>query len=253
MTKDALPAAWILAGGLGTRLSAAVPDRPKALALVDGRPFLDILLDELAAAGFGRCLLLLGSRHQAILEFVRQRRDRGQRPGGDITIDTSVEPEPLGTGGALRHARAHAGDGEPFFVLNGDTTVQLRPEALLARHRDTGALVTIAAVEHADTRRFGRLDVTPDGFVRGFREKSSDASPGLINAGVYLVEPAVLSWIAEDRPVSLEQEVFPRLVAEGHRLAVVTQPGELHDIGTPDGLASFVAFTRRTAAAKNQD
>lgn len=241
MSAPALPAAWILAGGLGTRLAAAVPDRPKALAPVGGRPFLDVLLDRLLGAGFERALLLLGVRHQAILEFLDERRAR--RGGGrDLEIEVAIEPAPLGTGGALRNARAHA--GAAFFVLNGDTHVELDARAMLERHQQSGALMTMAAVEQADCRRFGRIDVTADGFLGGFREKSDSAGAGWINAGVYLMGPEVLSFIADDRPVSLESEVFPRLLAEGRRIAVAKQRGAFFDIGTPETLRALDALVR---------
>jgi NDP-sugar pyrophosphorylase family protein len=235
-----LPPAWILAGGLGTRLAEVLPDRPKALAPIGDRPFLAIMLDQLQAAGFERVLLLLGARHQLILDFLAGWSD--QTPHGPpLRIETSIEPGPLGTGGALKHAQSRA--REPFFVLNGDTYADFDAAALVRRHRDSGALVTLAAVEQADTGRFGRLDVTPDDLVQGFREKAVSSGPGLINAGVYVMQPEVLDLIPGDRPVSLEREIFPRL-AEGRRLAVSRQGGAFFDIGTPDDLRAFVDFSR---------
>lgn len=241
MSPMSLPVAWILAGGLGTRLAAAVPDRPKALAPVGGRPFLDVLLDRLVAAGFERALLLLGVRHQAILDFLAERRAR--RAGlPDLELEVAIEPRPLGTAGALRHAGAHA--GEAFFVLNGDTHVELDARAMVERHRESRALMTVAAVEQADCRRFGRIELTPDGLLLGFREKSDSAGPGWINAGVYLMNREVLSFIADDRPVSLETEVFPRLLADGRRIAVAKQSGPFFDIGTPESLRELDELAR---------
>jgi NDP-sugar pyrophosphorylase family protein len=249
-----LPPAWILAGGLATRLASVLPDRPKALAPIGDRPFLAIQLEQLYGLGFRRVLLLLGARHQAILDFLAQ-------PGGpaesraDLSIGTSIEPEPLGTGGALKHAQAHAHAHEPFFLLNGDTYLDFDAQAMMRRHRSSGAVVTLAAVEQVDTSRFGRLDVTPEGFVRGFREKAASSGPGLINAGVYVMQPELLSLIVADRPVSLERELFPSLLAAGRKLAVAPQAGSFFDIGTPDDLRLFIEFSRSapTRSATKED
>ncbi len=85
-----LPSVWILAGGLGTRLSSVLPDRPKALAPVGGRPFLDIVLDQIAALGLTDVVLLLGAKHEAILRFLDERR--ASRGEGALRVRTSVEP-----------------------------------------------------------------------------------------------------------------------------------------------------------------
>jgi D-glycero-alpha-D-manno-heptose 1-phosphate guanylyltransferase len=242
-----LPAAWILAGGLGTRLAGVLPELPKALAPVGGHPFLDLLLDRLVAAGFHRVVLLLGVRHQAILDFLGERTRR--RAGrGDLRIDTSVEARPLGTAGALGHARALAHGDDAFFVLNGDTYVDFEPRGMVARHRASQAAVTMAAVEQPDCHRFGRLEVTSDGFLRRFEEKAASAGAGWVNAGVYLMQPEVLSDIPDDQPTSLESDVFPRLLSGARRIAVARQAGAFFDIGTPASLRALEEFMARTPA-----
>jgi D-glycero-alpha-D-manno-heptose 1-phosphate guanylyltransferase len=243
MSSRRLPPAWILAGGLGTRLAGVLPDRPKALAQVGERAFLDILLDQLQGAGFERVRLLLGVRHQAVLDFLVERRLR--RWGlPELHIDSSIEARPLGTGGALRNARAHA--GEPFFVVNGDTYTDFDPCGMLDLHHHSQAILTLAAVHENDCRRFGSLEVTAAGFLRGFREKANSSGAGWINAGVYLMNPEVLSFIADERPVSLEGEVFPRLLSDGRLIGVAKQRGAFFDIGTPESLREFGDFMRRT-------
>jgi mannose-1-phosphate guanylyltransferase len=111
-------------------------------------------------------------------------------------------------------------------------------------HRETKAILTMAAVEQADTARFGALDVTSDGCVCGFREKAASAGAGLINAGVYLMQPELLNYIAEGSVVSLEQTVFPNLLSAGEKIAVAKQRGDFFDIGTPDSLQAFVEYCR---------
>jgi NDP-sugar pyrophosphorylase family protein len=243
-----LPPAWILAGGLGTRLAGVLPDLPKALAPVGGQPFLELLLDRLAAVGFDRVVLLLGVRHQAILDFLGERTRR--RAGrGDLRIDTSIEARPLGTAGALGNARAFAHGEGAFFVLNGDTYVDFDPRGMVARHRASGAAVTMAAIEQPDCRRFGRLDVTADGFLRRFEEKADSTGAGWVNAGVYLMQPEVLGDIPDDRPTSLESDVFPRLLSAGaRRIAVARQAGAFFDIGTPASLRALGELIARAPA-----
>ena len=239
-----LPPAFILAGGLGTRLASVLPDCPKALAPVGGRPFLDILFDQLLALGIDRVVLLLGSRSAAILQFVEERTER-RRGQPDVHVRTSIESSPLGTGGAVKLASRFA--DAPFFLLNGDTYLDFDAAELSAYHREKKALVTLAASAQQDTSRFGRLEVSADGFVVGFREKTASSEPGLINGGVYLMEQAILSLIPDGRAVSLEQETFPSILAQGGRIAALAQQGSFFDIGTPDSYKAFAAFVAQTS------
>jgi NDP-sugar pyrophosphorylase family protein len=229
--------ALVLAGGLGTRLANLLPDRPKVLAPIADRPFLDIMVEELALRGLRRYVLLLGNRHEQVVEYVQTRR--AQWPAG-IEFEFSVEASPLGTGGAVKLAERFC-DGR-FFLLNGDTYFDLDLPALVAAHERAGALLTVAAAAVDDADRYGRLEVSATGFVERFREKDVAVGPGLINAGVYLVEPALLGHIPAGRAVSLECEVFPALLAGGGKIAVSAQAGAFFDIGTPSSYGSFADF-----------
>jgi D-glycero-alpha-D-manno-heptose 1-phosphate guanylyltransferase len=240
MSTAGLPErALILAGGLGTRLASVVADRPKVLAPVAGRPFLDILVEELVARGLRRFVLLLGSRHEQVVEHVQGRR--GQWPA-EIEFEFSVEPAPLGTGGAVKFAERLC-DGR-FFLLNGDTYFDLDVTALVTAHERARAPLTVAAASVDDAGRYGRLEVSASGLLERFREKEVAAGPGLINAGIYLVEPALLGHIPGGRAVSLETEVFPALLATGGSIAVSPQQGTFYDIGTPASYQSFTEFCR---------
>jgi D-glycero-alpha-D-manno-heptose 1-phosphate guanylyltransferase len=229
----------VLAGGLGTRLTNLLPDQPKVLAPIAGRPFLDILVEELAFRGLCRLVLLLGSRAEQVVKHVESRR--GGWPAG-VELDLSVESAPLGTGGAVKHAEGFC--EKRFFLVNGDTYFALDVAALVRAHERRQALVTIAAATVDDAGRYGRLEVSADGAVERFREKDVAAGSGLVNAGIYLIEPALLGQIPAGRAISLESEVFPALLAAGQRLAVSAQSGAFFDIGTPSSYASFVAFCR---------
>lgn len=222
----------ILAGGKGTRLASVVADRPKVLAPVDGRPFLDHLLAMLERRGLRRLVFLLGHRHEDVTAALVARAP------GALSFEWVIEAEPLGTGGALRNAAAHC--TRDFFLVNGDTFVDFDAAALLAAHEASGAAVTLAAVSVPDAGRYGALDVDDAGVVRAFREKAQPSGPGLINGGVYVVAPRVLELVAPGRAVSLESEVMPALLSRGERLLAVPQPGAtFFDIGTPESLAAF--------------
>lgn len=230
----------ILAGGLGTRLRSLLPDWPKVLAPIAGRPFLDILIAQLVARGVRRIVLLLGDRADQVVEHVENPRASWPT---DLEVDFSVETEPLGTGGALKLAERFCKDR--FLLMNGDTYFDLDVAALFRTHGRARALLTVAAATVADAGRYGRLEISADGFVDRFREKEMPARPGIINAGVYLMEPAVLAHIPAGRAVSMEGEVFPALLAGGHKIAVSAQSGAFFDIGTPPSYQSFVEFCQQ--------
>jgi NDP-sugar pyrophosphorylase family protein len=222
-----VPVAVVLAGGLGSRLRAVVGDRPKALAPVAGRPFLEYLLRHLADAGVREAVLCTGFGADAVAEVMGD----GARFG--LRLRYSREDRPLGTGGALRQAAAMLGPG-PALVLNGDSLVSLPLAALCALHAGRAARATLLLARVPDCSRFGAVSIDPDGRMLRFEEKHR-AGPGLVNAGVYLVEQSVLQTIPGGREVSLEKEVFPGLIGGLYGLVVDT---ELVDIGTPESLAA---------------
>lgn len=231
LTPETVCAA-VLAGGLGTRLRPAVGDTPKVLAPVGGRPFLALLLDRLAAGGFRECVLLVG--HGAD----RVRAAFGDRHG-PVRLVYSAEPEPLGTGGAVRYALPHL-TGRPLLLLNGDSYCDADLPRLLAFHAVHGRRVTLCVTQVPDAGRFGRVAYDADGTVIRFEEKEASGRPGWINAGVYLFSPDVMADIPPGRPVSLEREVLPGLVAAGE---VRGFPGDRFiDIGVPESYRSAAAF-----------
>jgi len=219
--------AVILSGGLGQRLRPVLPDRPKPLAMVAGRPFLEWLVLALAAAGIRRIVLATGYQGGAIEAAM------GNGHPWQLELAYSREPEPLGTGGALRLAAARA-NGSPLLVLNGDSYCRFRLEPMLAMHRRYQAGATIWLQQATEADRYGTVELGEGGSVIRFAEK---AGPGtaLISCGVYLVERTVIDAIPQGRAVSLEREVFPALT--GSRLHGVVGAGPFVDIGTPQSLA----------------
>jgi NDP-sugar pyrophosphorylase family protein len=214
----------ILAGGLGTRLQGVVSDRPKSMALVGGRPFLELLILALKEQGLSRFVLATGHRGDQIEAHF------GHHDGAGASITCSQEPEPLGTGGALRLARRHL-KASRVLVLNGDSYCRLDTAALLRTHVEAGAAITLQLARVDDRGRYGTVLVDAGGVVTSFGEKSQKG-PGWVSAGVYLVQRAVLDALPPQVPMSIETDLIPRYVRRGlHALGI---PGPFIDIGTPD-------------------
>lgn len=215
--------AIVLAGGFGTRLRGVVPDLPKPLAPVGGRPFLSIVLSQLRDKGFDLVVLSVGYRQELIREAFGDRFD-------GLSVGYAVETRPLGTGGAIRLAARLCSEND-VFVLNGDSYVDLDFAAMLGRHREAGTALTVCAVEVADAARYGRLLVEGPR-IAGFAEKGS-AGPGLINAGVYLMRRDLLETLGLPEAFSFENEVLTARLAELRPLAYQSS-GRFIDIGVPE-------------------
>ena len=215
--------ALILCGGLGTRLQEAVPDRPKGLAEVAGRPFLDILVAELQRQGLRRFVLCAGHRAEQIAALYRGRQD--------AEFVLSAEPSPLGTGGAVRHALAHART-DPFLVLNGDSHCEVDYAALRAFHARAGADLTVVVAPDPERGDAGRVALAGDGRVLSFDEKTATAH-AYVNAGIYVMQRRAAERLPAGVAASLERELIPALVRE-ERCFGFPVPGPLTDIGTPE-------------------
>lgn len=221
--------AIVLVGGEGTRLRPLTSDVPKpAVTLVD-RPFLAYAIEWLAAHGVTEVVLACGFLPDVLREALR---DEEQRAGVRITY--VAEPEPLGTAGAIRFAADSLGDrlDDRFFALNGDVLADLDLSALLRAHEERGASATIGLHPVEDSSAYGLVSCDGDGRVLEFTEKTGKAVPGEINAGAYVLQRPVLDLIPPGQAVSIEREVFPRLIGEG--LCGLLLDGYWMDIGTPE-------------------
>ncbi|SFM08939.1 sugar phosphate nucleotidyltransferase [Rugamonas rubra] len=234
MSDGALDAV-VLCGGRGTRLAGLLPQLPKPLAPVLGRPFLDYVLEQLRASGaVGRVVLATGHLAEAV------ERHYGAAYRG-LPLRYSREREALGTGGALLLAMRETAPGAPFLLLNGDSFVDVDLAALRALHRRASSGLTLALAEVDDAARYGTVRVARQR-VLAFVEKSGLARPGVINAGVYLVEPAALApWAGAAPPLSLETQIMPALVAAG-RVHALHGARRFIDIGVPDSYAGAAGF-----------
>jgi NDP-sugar pyrophosphorylase family protein len=219
--------AVVLVGGEGTRLRPITETWPKPLVPLMDRPSLDHVLDHLASHGVHEVVLSSGYLESTFHAFILERH-------GDPAITWITEPEPLGTGGAIVNALGSLDVDEPFLALNGDILTDLDLTAMVALHRERGAVATIALHHIEDARPFGLVPTEPDGRVLEFREKPTELVPGDINAGTYVLEPSALQAWEPGRNVSIEREIFPALIADGRPLYGFLTDAYWIDLGTPE-------------------
>jgi mannose-1-phosphate guanylyltransferase len=220
--------AVVLVGGEGTRLRPLTDDVPKpALTLVD-RPFLAYMVEWLAGHGVEEVVLACGFLPDVLREALGADEHEGTR------LRYVVEPERRGTAGAIRFAAEALGDAleDRFLALNGDVLTDLDLTALVGEHERAAARATLALYPVEDSSAYGLVSHDDDGAVLDFTEKTGAAVPGEINAGAYVLERSVLDLIPAGQEVSIEREVFPRLVGDG--LQALPLDGYWMDIGTPE-------------------
>ncbi len=222
--------AIILAGGLGTRLRTVIDDRPKVLAPVNNRPFLDIILDTLSQCHLiGRVILAVGYMAEKIME------EYGQSKKYPFEISFSIEETPLGTGGGIKKALPLT-TTKRVLVLNGDSFVDVDFYELFRFNKENRASMAVTVVEVDNTSRFGRVVLGEEGRIVSFQEKSSHEEAGYINAGVYLFQKNLFNDVAGDIPVSLEHDLIPAFMRKGV-YGFVTK-GKFIDMGTPESYSA---------------
>ena len=246
MTRAAPTQCVVLVGGLGTRLGALTKSSPKPLTAVGDRPFLAYLLWHVRRFGFRKVLLLAGHLGQAVADFAADPR---WTEGLDVSV--VVEPEPLGTGGALKFGLPHF--DERFLLLNGDSLFDFNWLDLVdLKRRHDPAQVCMALRREADATRFGVVSTEGERVI-SFAERG-DASGGEINGGVYLLDRVLVGGLPER--CSFERDVLPRLAIEG-RIAAALQTDFFIDIGVPESLSaaptSVPASLRRGAVFFDRD
>lgn len=229
----------MLAGGRGSRMRPLTDDCPKPLLPVGDRSLLQRQLNDLAALGATRVVVAAGYRaadlHSA---FPDHRSPAGGPDGAPSRPEVRVvrEARPLGTGGGLREALTEVRDADAVLVLNGDllTGHDLAAQVRALQEADDEVLAVVHVREVADARPYGSVVLGPDDRVTAFVEKSDTPPARTINAGTYVVRPALRERIP-DGAVSLEREVFPALAAEG-RLHGHREDADFLDVGNPAAL-----------------
>jgi mannose-1-phosphate guanylyltransferase len=194
------------------------------IPLVD-RPFLDVVLHHLAQHRVDEAILSSPYLGEAFDAYIEGR-------AADPSVRWVTEATPLGTGGAIANA-ARSLD-ETFLVLNGDILTDLDLTALLAFHHEHGARATITVSRVDDARPFGLVSLDDRGRVLEFREKPVEPTAGIVNAGTYVLEPDAVEAVSADRPVSVEREIFPRLIEDGTPVYGFLSAAYWMDLGTPE-------------------
>ena len=217
--------ALILAGGEGTRLRPLTYTVPKPVLPLVGRPHVAFVIDWLVGHGVQDVIVSCGFLAEGLRNALAELE-----PG--VQIRYAEEPDARGTAGAIRFAEEML--AERFLVLNGDVLCDLDLTALISQHERTGARATIALYPVEDPTGYGLVHRKDDGEITEFLEKPEpdQIDTDEINAGAYLLERSVLDWIPPDAAVSIEREVFPKLIGDG--LYGIRLDGYWIDIGTPD-------------------
>jgi D-glycero-alpha-D-manno-heptose 1-phosphate guanylyltransferase len=229
--------AVILAGGLGTRMWPVTETIAKPMIAVAGKPFLQHQLELLCRAGIERALLLVAYLGEQIRQYFQDGRGVG------CAVSYSFEPSPLGTGGALKNAEAQLQD---YFVLvNGDTYLAIDYRALLREFMESNCAALIVAYQKPATvspaipanQVPNNLAVAPDGLVMAYRKRNPQGLSH-IDAGVMVLKKEILAELPAGRKCSLEEEIYPRLIARREMRAWLTSE-PFYDMGSLEGLAAL--------------
>ncbi|MFJ5268471.1 sugar phosphate nucleotidyltransferase [Streptomyces sp. NPDC088358] len=232
--------AILLVGGRGTRLRPLTVNTPKPMVPAAGVPFLTHQLARARAAGVEHIVLATSYLAEVFEPYF------GDGSALGLHIEYVTEEEPLGTGGAIRNVagRLHSGPDEPVLIFNGDILTGLDIQALVTTHETTGADVSLHLTRVEDPRAYGLVPTDPSGRVTAFLEKPqtpAEIVTDQINAGAYVFRRSVIDSIPAGRPVSVERETFPELLATGAHLQGMVDSTYWLDLGTPQ------AFVRGSA------
>lgn len=210
------------------------------MAPINGRPFLEYLLDYWIGQGISHFILSVGYKHDIIeRHFTNHYRE--------TEIDYAVEEQPRGTGGGLLCALKYLRGLDSFLIMNGDTffTVDLAP--MCRYHQDRRAEVTIALREVEVNSRYASVETAKDGKITAFDNRARTSGQALINGGVYLAEKSAFADMAQesDEPVSIEDQLYPRMLAAGRRMHGFPSSGKFIDIGIPEDYRRAAAVLPR--------
>ena len=223
--------AILLAGGLGTRLLSVVSDRPKPMALIEGRPFMEYVTRELVRSGMTDIIFAVGYKGTMVEEYFGD----GERFGFHASY--AYEETLLGTAGAIKNAGRFVTE-ERFFVLNADTFYQIDYTRLKRLQDSLDLDMALVLREVPDVSRYGQAILDEKGFLTAFNEKTEEARMGTINGGIYLMRRSLMDTIPEGK-VSLENDMIPKWLREGKGLGGFVNDGYFIDIGIPEAYRQF--------------
>lgn len=235
--------AILLAGGLGTRLRSVVSDRPKPMALIEEKPFMEYVVHELSRYGVNDIIFAVGYKGSMVEEYFGDgSRMKAADGSGRLRIRYAYEEELLGTAGAIKNAGKLVTE-ERFFVLNADTFYQLDYGRLVQLQDEQQLEMALVLREVLDVSRYGQAVLKQNRLV-GFNEKISEARTGTINGGVYLMTRELMNDIPQGK-VSLEQEMIPKWLSEGRKLGGFVNDGYFIDIGIPEAYFQFIEDVKK--------
>jgi NDP-sugar pyrophosphorylase family protein len=220
-----MPDALILSGGFGLRLRGIIGETAKPMAPINGRPFLELLLRQLKRHGFSRVILSVGYKQETIREYF------GDRSNG-LELVYSVETAPLGTGGGIRQAVDFI-HTDSVLVMNGDSYANADLAGLVQKHLSGNAAVTVVVIPESRSDA-GSVVVDANGKVKNFAEKRPIAESRYLSAGIYMLNKPLISAVAPETKVSIEEQLFPQWLAEGEDIEALVYNGKCIDIGTPE-------------------
>jgi mannose-1-phosphate guanylyltransferase len=220
--------AVILAGGEGTRLHPLTCNTPKVMVPILNKPFLEYLILYLKEHSVRDIILTTSYLPDRIQSYFGDGAESG------VHLTYLIEEQPLGTAGAVKNAEAFL--DEPFFVINGDIVTGIDLTTMMSRHRKTKPKVSLALTPVDNPTIYGVVETDAEGMVKRFVEKPSwqEVTTNMINAGIYIVEPEVLSYIPPSTPSMFEHYLFPLLLRKGEPILSYPSATYWIDIGTPE-------------------
>ncbi len=217
--------AIILSGGVGTRLKTVVPDKPKPMAIINGKPFLEYLLNYLAKNGITHVILSVGFKAEQIQDYFGNKYR-------NLDISYAVENQPLGTGGGI-HLALQKAKSENVFIINGDTLFNVNLQNLSKIHKQYNADLTIALNKVEDGSRYGTILTDDSDKIVSFQEKQKEKRIALINGGTYLISKKTFLNINFPEKFSFEKDFLERYFNK-HSFYGITFDNYFIDIGIPE-------------------
>jgi len=214
----------ILAGGLGTRLRSELPDLPKCMAPVAGKPFIQHLVDYLLKQGVERFIFSLGFMHESIENFIKTNYP-------SLNCYFSIENEPLGTGGAIKLATQYATQ-QNVLILNGDTMFAIDIQKLMDFHLQNNASCTLSLKPMEQFERYGVVETNKECYIQSFKEKQF-YHEGLINGGVYALNISSFLQVNFDEKFSFEKDYLEKYYSS-YKMMGLVQDSYFIDIGIPE-------------------
>ena len=229
--------AIVLAGGLGTRLKEAVADVPKPMAPVNQQPFLQYLMDYWVAQGVTRFILSVGFKWKVI------KKHFGSHYRG-AALEYSVEDTPMGTGGGVLLALSKLIEAKSFLLLNGDTFFKVPLESFLEFHNKNVAEISLSLSPVTDAKRYDWVHLNDQHSIERIEPRSNESKSGLINGGVYLINPKIFApedWDSSSK-ISLENDMIPQALQANKNLKGYVCSEKFIDIGIPEDYRSATTF-----------